>query len=220
MNEERLHVFLAPDAESGQGPAASEEEHLSPQPSPEDDVAEPQVGDEDEAQEDLDPKKLLSELRRARKEAAKYRTRLRELERLEEERRRAEMTELERLKEDLERAQAETAALREELTVLRIRSAITSVAGKLGFADPNDAWRLIDMADIEFDEDGNPTNIMELLKTLAAQKPYLLRSRPVQMGPAGEGKPSPEKLREELFGGRGGSIWDGGGVFITSKGGE
>ena len=184
----------------------------------------PQVGtDEAVAQEEpqLDPEQLKAELRRARKEAAKYRTRLRELEQAEKERRRAEMSELERLKEDLTEAQARLAELELELTQTKLRQAVVSEAARLGFADPDDAWQLLDVAAIEVDDDGRPANVSKLLRKLAAQKPYLLRSgQPREGGQRGEGKPSPEELRRQLFGGGGGSIWEGGGYVITTKGGE
>lgn len=46
-------------------------------------------------------------------------------------------------------------------------------ASKLGFLDPDDAWRLIDLADVEFDEAGTPANIDKLLKGILSRKPYL-----------------------------------------------
>jgi len=155
-----------PQEEQPQVGAATEEEQ-------------PQAGtDEAAAQEEpqLDPEQLLAELRRARKEAAKYRTRLRELEQAEKERKRAEMSELERLQEDLTEAQARLAELELELTQTKLRQAVVSEAARLGFADPDDAWQLLDVAAIEVDDDGKPTNVGKLLRKLAAQKPYLLRS--------------------------------------------
>jgi hypothetical protein len=52
-------------------------------------------------------------------------------------------------------------------------------AARLGFADPDDAMRLLDRATLEFEDDGSPRNVGTQLAALAKSKPYLLNIRPV-----------------------------------------
>lgn len=77
------------------------------------------------------------------------------------------ITELERKEQDWER----------ERQSERLRSAVISEAAQLGFRDPSDAYRLLDAAGIEYEEDGSPKNLADQLKALLAQKPYLAGGR-------------------------------------------
>lgn len=64
------------------------------------------------------------------------------------------------------------------------------MAAQYNLADPDDAFRLLDKDAIEFDEDsGQPTNIEDLIKDLAKQKPYLVKRAPQ----APEGPPETPK---------------------------
>ena len=44
----------------------------------------------------------------------------------------------------------------------------------LGIVDPEVAFKLLDLSEVEFDEDGKPQGIKPLLKDLVAKKPYLV----------------------------------------------
>lgn len=209
-------------AKEGQEPTLPQEGlEETPQEEPQEGRPEGQEpeGEEPETGEaELDPQVLLAELRRARREAAKYRAKLREFEQREEERRRAEMSEVERLKEDYAAVQARALELETQLQELRIRQAVVTEAARLGFADPEDAWHLVDLSIIDVDEEGRITGVREALRKLAAQKPYLLRGRGMPgAGEPGRQRPSPEELRRQLFGGGGASIWEGGGYIISGK---
>ena len=110
-----------------------------------------------------------------RQEAASYRTKLRELERAEEERQRAQMSELDRLKADLaeaQEAQAQAVALANERL---IRSAVVAEASQAGFADPGDAWRMLDHDGFTVNEHGEVEGVDKAIKALVKTKPYLLR---------------------------------------------
>jgi hypothetical protein len=72
------------------------------------------------------------------------------------------MAELERQNEDL------TRSLLEE----RLMSRVMAAAQRLGFADPGDAFSLIDQGDLVI-EDGYPKNVDKVLKDLLTRKPYL-----------------------------------------------
>lgn len=56
------------------------------------------------------------------------------------------------------------------------RESVTNAALRLGFADPVDAYSLVDRAALDFDEQGRPTNVTKLLTDLIAAKPYLAGS--------------------------------------------
>jgi myosin heavy subunit len=56
---------------------------------------------------------------------------------------------------------------------LKISNAVASHAHRLGFADPDDAMRFLDRAEIEYGDDGNPTNVQDLLSAIIKAKPYL-----------------------------------------------
>jgi hypothetical protein len=66
----------------------------------------------------------------------------------------------------------------------RVRVAAITSAAKLGYADPDDAMRLVDAAAIEFDEAGEPANVGTLLADLLKAKPYLRSSAATASGSA------------------------------------
>lgn len=183
-----------------------------------------EVGDQESEteQQAIDAEKLMAELKKTRREAAKYRTQLRKLEEAEAERQREEMSELERLKSDLE---AEKSAREQALATARaqaIRSAVVSAASKAGFADPADAVNFIDADALTIGDDGGVEGVDEAIKALAEQKPYLIKSNPaVQPGatnPAGASLGVSEKeLRAEMYGGGNSAVWDGGVKVFKEK---
>ncbi len=59
-----------------------------------------------------------------------------------------------------------------------IRTEIKSVAATLGFAaKPEVLHRLVDFSSVEFNEQGDPINVEDLLKALAKDEPYLVGSQ-------------------------------------------
>lgn len=112
-------------------------------------------------------------VKKLRAEAAQYRTRLRELEqkvKAHEDEKLSEQEKLQKKLAELEREAAEKArALQERTTEYEVKLK----AANLGIIDPEAAWRLLDVAAIEFYDDGKPKNIELLLKELIKNKPYL-----------------------------------------------
>ena len=77
---------------------------------------------------------------------------------------------------ELERAEADWQRERQEFVLERV---VERSAAKLGFADPVDALGLLDRTALEFEADGHPRNVEQLLQTLAKAKPYLMtQARP------------------------------------------
>ncbi len=53
------------------------------------------------------------------------------------------------------------------------RMEIERQARRLSIVDEDAAYRLLDAAKLEYDDDGKPANVEALLKDLARAKPYL-----------------------------------------------
>ena len=97
----------------------------------------------------------------------------------------AEQSESERLSgriADLER-QLTDRTRREQEQSLRLAS-ITS-AQRIGYRNPDLAYRLLDPAQVEYAEDGSPRNVETLLSALAKSDPYLLAQTDFGGGPRG-----------------------------------
>lgn len=84
-----------------------------------------------------------------------------------------DLPEAERQAKRLTEAETENAQLKQQLQEERTRGAVLSAAARLGYADPADAFRLIDPASIELDGDNRPKNVDGLLTKMLEDKPYL-----------------------------------------------
>ncbi len=112
-------------------------------------------------------------VRKLRAEAAEYRKRLRELEQKAQEQENAKLSETERLQKRLAELEREQAAYQRERQERTLKYETMLAASRLGIVDPDAAYKLLDLAGIEFDEDGTPRNIEAALKELLKAKPYL-----------------------------------------------
>lgn len=128
-------------------------------------------GQQDEA---LDAASLMAELKRVRRESARYRTQLRELQSQAEEAAKAQLPEVDRLKADLAKAQAAMAERETAMAAQRLRSAVLMAAARAGFQDPEDAFRMIDVSELDVDGD-QVGGVDEALAALRKSKPYLVR---------------------------------------------
>ena len=153
--------------------------------------------DEAMADEPEEPKVPISELRKIRAEAAKYRKQLRQLEskvaREQKASELAKMEETDRLKAIAEEAEARAKTLKEKADIIAKRAAIVSVASALNFYNPQDAASMVDLGQIEIDDDGtvDEKEINELVKSLVESKPYLVRGQSDSQDMAGFGPTNP-----------------------------
>ena len=168
---------------------------------------------------------MEAELRRARREAAKYRTELRQLEKADEERKRSEMSEVEKLKADLVAANAkaeEAAALAREQA---LRNAIFAEAIKPEYnVRPNALeilWKEIDRSALEVDDNGKAEGLADEIKAVLIRLPFLQSEKKAtgKISPTnpegGQANITDEQLKRELFGGAGhGDFWKGAGVIM------
>jgi hypothetical protein len=131
--------------------------------------------DEDEPLNEGGKRALQEERKSAAKWKAEAETAKKALETLQQ----ASLTESERRDQRLAELELKEADWARERQDWQTRDAVTQAALRLAYADPADAYSLIDRAAIEFDEGGKPTNVDKLLQTLIAAKPYLAgASRP------------------------------------------
>jgi hypothetical protein len=85
----------------------------------------------------------------------------------------ANATELEKANKRAEKAEADALKTAEKAKETAIRAAIIAEAAKKNVVNPNVVAALVDRASIEFDGDGNPTNIAEAVEVLLEAEPYL-----------------------------------------------
>lgn len=137
-----------------------------------------------------------------RKSEAETRRKLRDAEAELTKHRTAAMSETERLQQrvaELERANADYLTERQERS---IRYAVATASNKLGIVDADAAYRLLDLAELETDDNGDPKDIEKALKDLLKKRPYLAavtqQVRNINAGD-GRGAPPPEdaKLRDD-----------------------
>ncbi len=176
----RKHFWLlGPDTGGGNSTATDPqagESGSTPQPQAGNTTTtEPQAGESQKTTKSADDyERIIADLR---KENAGHRTKLKSFEDAEKQRQEAELSEKEKLEKRLAEAQREReqtlTRAQERITASEIRAA----AADLGFADPQDAARLLDRSELEFDEDGTPKNARALLEKLAKAKPYLLKQQ-------------------------------------------
>ena len=84
-------------------------------------------------------------------------------------------------KSELQKAQERAAELEKKIEAdklerreMAVSHEIAIQSGKLGIVDGDVAYKLLDKEAIEFDDNGKPKNIEDLLKKLVQDKPYLL----------------------------------------------
>ena len=154
----------------------------------------------------------LDEAKKLRSEAANLRSRLRSTE--------AKAKELDDLKAKLEADKlSETEKLQKQLATLQsehdnaIRAAqertinyeVRLQAAQMGIVDPDAAAKLLDWSQIEYDDNGSPTNVNDLLKNLLKTRPYLAGKAQVQTSggatnPSRSTTTAPQTLSWEVIG--------------------
>jgi hypothetical protein len=173
----------------------------------------------------LDAEALQAELKRARREAAKYRTELRKSQEAQEAAQEAEMTELERLQATVAKLQdrAEQAEVNAKRMV--VRNATTIAATKAGVRpDALDiVTALIDADTLEVDDDGNVEGLAEAIQAIVKERPFLTatdtKNRITPTNPAdGAGGETRQQKLDRLFYGHKNTMFGGpGGGVITPE---
>lgn len=128
----------------------------------------------------------LEEARKLRSEAANLRKRLRELEDQKRQMDEAKLSETERLQKRLAELERKEIEYQQSLQARTLEYEVKLQAAQLGIVDAEAAYRLINLAEIEFDDSGKPVNVDRVLRELISTKPYLVGS--YQMSPTNPAK--------------------------------
>jgi hypothetical protein len=148
------------------------------------DAQQPQAGSATGEGTEPDAAALQRELTQARREAAGYRTKLKSYED-------RDKSESEKSTERIAELERELAEARTSIRSNRLQAAAFSAARKLGFRNPDLAYRLVSVAEVEFDDAGQPKNIERLLDGIAKADPYLVNGTTDSgLGPRGSAAPS------------------------------
>jgi hypothetical protein len=162
------------------------------------------VTDDDDEFTDADRARLTEAIKAERKLKAEAERKARD------EKKRADDLESEKLSEDEKRTkrlaelEAEQKAWEQERREYRIEQAIGRLAPSLSLVDVETVLRLVDQAQITFDDNGIPTNVETVVKDLVKAKPFLAgKAAPAAPGGinAGDGTssgPPPKLTAEEL----------------------
>ncbi len=97
------------------------------------------------------------------------------------------MSELERANARIADLESQATAALEQAKEQRLRAAIVSEASKNNVVDPDAAVLLINRGSLDFDEQGNATNIAEAMEILLTEKPYLAGQATRVSGSADQG---------------------------------
>lgn len=96
----------------------------------------------------------------------------------------AQLSEIDRVKKQHAEIQSQHNALMLELQETRIQHAVERAAHDLKFIHPEIAGRLLDRAELEFEDNGTPKNAKQLLEKLLKAMPELARTETPAQQPA------------------------------------
>lgn len=176
-------------------------------PKPEDP---PKPDDKKDDDDDFDKERALATIRKLRDAEQAGKATAKQLDSLQAKLKAIEdkdKSETERATAAAKEASEKLAAAEARLAEERIGRIVERAAGKMGFHDPDDAYRLIDRKAVEMDADGEPKNVDDLLKALAKAKPHLVKvegdgttTPPAQRGTPPTPKPNGKaQTRDELI---------------------
>lgn len=120
---------------------------------------------------------LKSALVKERKLSPEGKAALIELQKLKDadtQRKQAEMTDLQKAEAAKKASDEKATKLEGDLKTERIKNAVLAEASKANFADPQDAYAMIDHSELEISADGKVTGVVDAIKALVKSKPYLV----------------------------------------------
>lgn len=112
-------------------------------------------------------------LKKANAEAASHRHKANELDKLKAETEAAKLSETEKLQKQLAELQKAHDTISRQSQERIISYEVRLQAAQMGIVDPDAAAKLLDWSEIEYDDNGTPKNVNDLLKALIKAKPYL-----------------------------------------------
>lgn len=146
-------------------------------------TVQPPAGTEEEAPASVTPpagegltkEALEAELKKVRSEAAAHRRKLRDFEEQAKKREEAELTELELARKRAEDAEAALTKAEAARRAASLKADFSTVAMAQGL-NPKATQAALSLAQITFDDNGNPLNVTEAIDALKAEHGYLFAS--------------------------------------------
>lgn len=105
----------------------------------------------------------------------------------------AQKSELDRANERAQQAEERLQAAERKARDTALRFEVARAAMAKNFADPDDAYRMVDWSAVEFDDQGRPQGVEPLIDQLVKDKPYLLKAQTPAVRPP---SPTPNGNRE------------------------
>ena len=142
-----------------------------------------------------------SELHALRTKAGRLEAELKKLQEAEKARADADLSEVEKLKKQLAERDAAIEQATTAAKAQRLAGASLAAAARLGFADPEDAQRFLEVDRVEWDDaTGAPKNVAQLLEAVLKAKPYLKASftQPPDLGQGNRGAGTAPLTREAI----------------------
>jgi hypothetical protein len=122
--------------------------------------------------------KRLEDLERSNKNAIeerdRHRKKLSTYEEAERKAQEAQLSEIEKVNKQYKELQTQHDTYARQMQERVVRYEIEAQARNIGVIDPEAAALLLDRTELEFAEDGTPTNLAKLLEALVKKRPYLL----------------------------------------------
>lgn len=153
-------------------------------------------GEGDKGQEPEKPESYSADyVKKLRDEAAAARVKLKELEEEIKKRDNEKLSEAEKLQKAAKEAEAkaEDAERRYREAMLQNAVLLACLKPEIAIVDPDAAYRLLDRSGLEFDKDGNPLNLDDVLKKLKEKRPWLAGGQQGGSAPSSGGTANPNR---------------------------
>lgn len=142
-------------------------------------------------------KKANSEAAKRRREYSEAAKKAEELDRLKAETEAQKLSETERLQKQIADLQTKLDTTQKQGKERIVQYEVRLQAAQMGIVDPDAAARLLDWDAIEYDENGSPVNVKDLLQELLKEKSYL-RARPAPTSGGATNPPRSVSARPQL----------------------
>jgi hypothetical protein len=126
---------------------------------------------------------LLRQLRKTKKELETFKQ-------ADEQRKTSDLSETEKANKRATEAEAERDRVKAEAKTERLQNRFEAAALKAGVVDPDAAFKLADLSDVEWDENGKPIGLDAIIKDLKAARPFLFAAPAAPKIGTGGGNPA------------------------------
>ena len=148
---------------------------------------------------------LKTALKKTNSESAGHRLKAKELDELKAQIEAEKLSETEKLQKKISDLQSQHDTLTRQQQERIVSYEVRLQAASMGVVDPDAAARLLDWSEIDYDDNGSPTNVEDLLKKLLKSKPYLAGKQSASSTSGGATNPprsqstAPQALSHEVI---------------------